>query len=574
MNNQNYILEKSKDNLNVIKIKKDNKYRYIGSKYSVQRDIEKFLKDVEKIKENEIFIVFGLGTGIHILELLNKVEKGNKILVVEPDVNILDLIKTTEEFKQLSEDNRVHVCIYDDNIIKFLKNNIEEYNTKPIRIVWYSNYDKLYETEFKQFIFLLKSFISEILGRNKTSWNLSRKWFECYMKNFKYMIEGVEVNKLENNFKNIPSVVVSAGPSLSKNIKYLNEIQSKCIIICGGRTLKPLLDIGIKPDFVCIADPGEPAYNLVKDVLDTDVPLVFYEGTNYKILEQYKGKNIYYTNDKTIDTLLSKDIKSLGYGGSVAHTCIGLAQLLGCNPVMFIGQDCAYTDEKKHDDICSSKGNNNCEDIQHSFYVEDIYGNKVRTNTILNSFRHRIEQMIEVFNDTKFINCTEGGANIKGTKIMTLKEASQKYMGKNKVSKNIKEYREFNTINTEEIKLKLKYIINQYEQLKDKCTSFIEYCNRVNNVKKEEINNILNKLDSDFLEINKSSKEIEFAQVLIYPIINDILGCEEYVIILNEDLNIKLKKLLKRNTLLYEKIIDAVDFAVPLIKLCIKNINE
>ena len=69
--------------------------------------------------------------------------------------------------------------------------------------------------------------------------------------------------------------MLSAGPSLEKNIALLKECHEKFIIISGGRTLSKLKEIGVKPDFFVMIDGDEIAYDLVKENLNWDIPLIF-----------------------------------------------------------------------------------------------------------------------------------------------------------------------------------------------------------------------------------------------------------------------------------------------------------
>ena len=81
-----FVIEKSKDGYNIAKIKVDNKWIYIGSKYNVKSDIDKFLQSIKKksLIESERFIVFGFGAGEHIKKLREKSKK-SEILIFEPN---------------------------------------------------------------------------------------------------------------------------------------------------------------------------------------------------------------------------------------------------------------------------------------------------------------------------------------------------------------------------------------------------------------------------------------------------------------------------------------------------------
>lgn len=573
----NYFLEKSNDNKNLVKIEENKKFKYIGSKYSVQREIDKFMSSIGNIKENEIIIVFGLAVGDHILELLNIINSSNKILIIEPNEGILKVIKELESYRSLIKDKRISIVFSNNKQCVNLAKILGEYNIRPIKLVEYSNYGKLFTDEFDNFVSLLKSFLSDTIIRINSESALNKIWFNCYMNNIKYMIEGISINNLYNLFKNETAIIVSAGPSLSKNITMLKELQHKAVIICGGRTLKALINIGVKADFVCIADEGEVAFNLVEGYLNCNVPLIFYEGTNHKIVKEYKGLKIFYTNDESINNILSMKVRSLGYGGSVAHTSIALAQHLGCRNIILVGQDCAFTGDKQYGEYSISSMDKEIMTEKDLFYVEDIYGGLVKTNSLLDSFRHRIEQMIEVFSNVNFVNCTEGGANINGAEVIALKEAEIKYFSE-EMSKNLGEdlnIKGINKIDKEKVRKKLYKIADDYNKIKNKCDDILDYCSRIVcnylDVRKSkftseeiiEIENYISKFEKEFGNFFGS---VDFSRLLIVPVINENEVNENYQYFINEEQIIKIDTKIRKVISTYKACKDMACFAINLIK--------
>ncbi len=118
---------------------------------------------------------------------------------------------------------------------------------------------------------------------------------------------------------------------------------------------------------------------------------------------------------------------------------MGLAIYLGCNNIIFIGQDLAYTGERLHSNSSTLETEGgNIGMYDDNIYADDINGNKVRTSFELDAYRRYIEFYIHMLKNINFINSTEGGANIKGTKVMPLKESLNKY-GKFVSKKNIEQ---------------------------------------------------------------------------------------------------------------------------------------
>ena len=67
-----------------------------------------------------------------------------------------------------------------------------------------------------------------------------------------------DVSEIGDGMKNIPFILVGAGPSLDESIDFLKSVQDKSIIVCSNSPLRKLLHNGIKPHLVVTADPQEP----------------------------------------------------------------------------------------------------------------------------------------------------------------------------------------------------------------------------------------------------------------------------------------------------------------------------
>lgn len=488
-----YIIEKSKDNRNILRISKEGKKVYMGSRYNSLRDI-KALTDKICEKENSIIIIFGLGSGEYINYILNNNMKFSKLVVIEPDLNSIECFRKLEYFKNIVNDERFYLCYFSKkdfylNISKI----IEEKEVKNISYEVFANYDKVYSEEFTKCTEELQHFVNVSLSDLGTTLKFSKLWFECYVKNLRYIVKSTPVKFFNMAFENVPCVIVSAGPSLTKNIKYLKEYQDKCIIICCGRTVKPLLELGIIPDFLCIIDPDDIAYKQVKDSDYSTIPLVYFERTNWKAVQYHTGYKIVNSYDKNLKNILKTDVGILDHGGSVAHNCLGLAVKLGCNPIMMIGQDFAYSENKTHAECSVSKNEmNKVPNDEDNIFVKDIYGSDVKTSPILNLYRKTMEQMVKIYTGTRYINCTEGGANIAGTEVLKLKDSLMQNCLKT-IDKNIKcKLDKNNNIN-------IKNVINELTCTVDCGESIIEICKKAINGEKQcyeyidEIEKLMNK---------------------------------------------------------------------------------
>lgn len=153
---ERYFVKDTAEGKKVICVKNADKETYIGSKYSVEGEINNFLDQIGDIEEDETIIIFGLTFGDHILALINNIDNSNKVIVIEPKIEIINLFKESENYKKINSSDKVNVFFYKDKDIKNMLDNIYKSNSK-VRIKCYSNYIKIFKTEFNEFISTLKS---------------------------------------------------------------------------------------------------------------------------------------------------------------------------------------------------------------------------------------------------------------------------------------------------------------------------------------------------------------------------------------------------------------------------------
>ncbi|WP_055668141.1 motility associated factor glycosyltransferase family protein [Desnuesiella massiliensis] len=472
INTNGVILEKSKDNKDIFKVKHNNKIRYIGSKYNVQQDIDNFCEDFKDINIDTIIIIFGLSTGEHINKIQKIIKKFNRVLVIEPDKRVLKSFLTLEKSKAILEDERI-------SIIGFEEKNLQDYiagfiwhesNYNNIKVCFYSNYDKLYLSEYTSFLRILKDTLRAIETNVATEIVLGKKFMESYLNNIKHISNSYTINHVKDKFKGFTAIIVSAGPSLEKNIHKLKQVKDNAIIICGNRTLKPLMEKGITPHFMCAVDCSDLLYEMTSDYLYKRVPLVFTETTNSKLVEAQEGPKVFFKYgvvDTNIGNIFGKSIDSLYSGGSVAHSCVDFAKYLGCISIIFVGQDLAYTENKHHANIAGTNGDKELNYNVDLIKVKSLEGDTVYTTRVLDGFRKNFEDYIEQEKQIKFINATEGGAHIEGTEILTLEESINKYAVKSGIDKIISEIFQYkNTINENKNIIK-KNLIHNYDSIVD-----------------------------------------------------------------------------------------------------------
>ncbi|WP_027633905.1 motility associated factor glycosyltransferase family protein [Clostridium hydrogeniformans] len=566
----NFIVEKSKDGNEVIKLNKDNKWIYLGSKFRANEEIDKMLQKLDDIKDTTNCIIFGLGAGAYLNKLDAKLKEKNKCLIIEPNKELIEYVKDNNELN-----NNIHVTsLSEDKIIFALENIIEEIDFTNFKILTAPGYEKVYKEEINYIVTLIREEFYKKAINHFTNIFFKELWTESYVKNLKSLYNSYDIEELKDKYVGIPAIIVSAGPSLEKNIDLLKCAKDKFLVLCGGRTIKPLKNIGVTADYVSVIDGSEAMYDLVKDYLDYEVPLICTDATNSKVLEEYKGKKLFYNNFLYTKDLVGKDLPIMSLGGSVAHACTAAALYFGCDPIIFIGQDLAYTNEKLHANIALDKKYENLtsKELNDIFkdksgkvmWVEDINGLPVKTSVNLNDFRRDFEKIIEVYNDRVFINATEGGANIKGTKVKTLREVIKLYGDKEKPNISITKKLFKNKEDEDNFK---KYLLDQIQiikELKKKCNELlvVNLKYKMHFIDNKNIPNsqeVIEQLNSGEEYIMETQNKTQFMYNQIYPIVHRISVDPEFTLDKSDNTNKKYIKIYKKSQMLYKEIIKSCD---------------
>ncbi len=404
--------------------------------------IKKSLEDREFSKESITFI-FGLGLGYKVWEILDRMEKGHIIFIIEQDRRIIDYSLKLQDFSGAIREEKLIFCIpreeairqrIEQNSSRLLDGKItlemENFCPKlsPLYSRLYKNCQQLCNTIFlsyNTFLGLSDTFmVNELKNLSKTALALKTDGF-C-----------------QGNFKDIPAILVATGPSLQKNINLLKEARGKALIIAVGQALRVLLAYDIVPDIICSIDFGEPNYLDLEDViLGANIPLLI-DGRIYpRIPREYQGDIIIpIGSDDILFPYTDEHKERVNRGKTVVQIGLNLALAMGANPIIFTGQDLAYS-EMSHTSGVSVNSQTKVElngrqiiesnkigrMTSEAFWVESIYGDKVLTNRVLMSYLEDLENTIRNCPDRLFIDATEGGARIKGTQIMTLRAVLDQY---------------------------------------------------------------------------------------------------------------------------------------------------
>lgn len=439
-NEEKVYIDESVNGEAIIAVNKSNHLYYLNSRYNDDEFSENWVKQFEENKYQEVFFVFGLSNFNCVSKLVKAVKNSNLVMLYEPDIEIFIRALYITDITEIISNKKVVLCIKGINdkcFQDFLLFLLDYSNMKLLNFNCMLNYEILYANECKEVIDAIKARCEGIVALRNTNIMFSQEFIDNALSNCYDMIEQYSLNQLRDSFyrmdllQEIPAIIVSAGPSLNKNVRDLKLAENKAIIIAVDTALKTLLNNDIKPDLVVTVDPHKPPTLFAhKDFYD--IPLIECSTSNNKIRHIHNGKRIYFFNGNNYMMHLYKntrkeDLQCLETGGSVANNAFSLAQVLGFSKIVLIGQDLAYPNKKGHTTEAYMGSENEIDSKNDKYFeVEDVYGNRVLTEGNMNLYRSWFETQILRYPYLKVIDATEGGAKINGTEILTLKETIER----------------------------------------------------------------------------------------------------------------------------------------------------
>ncbi|EIV1279846.1 motility associated factor glycosyltransferase family protein [Campylobacter jejuni] len=221
------------------------------------------------------------------------------------------------------------------------------------------------------------------------------------------------------------AIIVSTGPSLTKQLPLLKKYANKATIFCADSAYVILGKYGIKPDYVCMLERDD----IVSKCFDNDfgdfnkgILFILASVVHKEVLDFLeKDQRTYMLVHRPLNFAASLKLDEYGYlgvGHSVSNMIYELAGALRFENIIFIGQDLAYSKDGSSHPKEHIHGNQG-EEIRGESYTLAYGGKgKVRTQLTWNLFRQAFEKDIFWTKEKLHINtynCTEGGARIEGT---------------------------------------------------------------------------------------------------------------------------------------------------------------
>lgn len=473
---------------------------YLNSRYDPRAEAKKLIDAVD-IEDCYCYFVNGLGLGYHIVALNERVSPEALIVVSERNLRLIATALAHVDLTDVLAGGRL-VFVTDDDKSR-LHERLQQRTALVMlgaRFVQHPPSERVDSAFHSQVRGLLTEFVSYARTSLMTLVNNAQITCRNIANNIGSYASTTSIGMLERRFAGKPAVIVSAGPSLRRNIDQLSAARDRVVVCAVQTTLKTLVDRGITPDFVTSLDYHEVSSQYFEDVPGLEnVHLVAEPKATWHVLDKYPGP-ISILDNPFARLLIGDDLAprvALAPGATVAHLAFYLAQYMGCDPIIFIGQDLAYTGY-----VYYSPGM----EIHRSWQSEinrfntmetkewertarmgtmlrrtvDAEGRKIYTDDLLFTYLEQFERDI-ANTSARVINASEGGARIRGAENATLAETLERYCT-TPIPRDLFEYRTTTTWRKREI---LPRVRSELAARIDELAKLRDVCNEMNELLKE-----------------------------------------------------------------------------------------
>lgn len=214
-------------------------------------------------------------------------------------------------------------------------------------------------------------------------------------------------------------IIVAGGPSVDDHIEYLKSQMGKVPILAVGTVFRKLVQAGIRPDLVVIMDPLPFVEAQLRDLWNEKVPLVVSATAYWKCCALYQGEKylapVLTGRCEPANQYAESVAGGWECGGTVTIMAVRAALYWGAKEIYLCGADFSYPNGYTH-----ALGTNSRiqKDVSKLIPVESVGGDIVYTEETMNTYRQRLEELIESEKAVNFINLSHVGAKIKGCKMI------------------------------------------------------------------------------------------------------------------------------------------------------------
>ena len=430
--------------------------RRLASARRPGQETSRLVEEVD-LSENACVAVIGFGLGDHVEAFVRGLRGTGVVVVLETDAALLRAVFSRLDLSDWLGDDRLVLRIDPDDPVglaaslsgahslMMIGTRIVEHPPSRIRI---GEATSRFSRTLVDLAATARTSTTTLLAQSGTT-------IENQLSNLDHYAIGAGIEDLAGTAKGRLGVVVSAGPSLRRNMAVLARpgIRERCAIVATQTTLRPLLDAGIAPHFVTALDYhviSSRFYEGLDPAALEDTELVIDSRVNRAVTEAWPGRI------RCIPSLqLDEFLGPLARGGTrlqtsttVAHLAYTFARHLGCDPVALIGQDLGFTDALYYapgtaihevwlpelnafNTVETMEWERIARHREHLSERRDVNGRRIFTDVQMLNYLQSFEMRFadDARDGLRIVDATEGGVRKRNTEVRTLSDTISTWAG-------------------------------------------------------------------------------------------------------------------------------------------------
>jgi len=414
-------------------IKKGRKKIFLHDKSDPIREAELLIDQQQEIEDYSDILFYGIGLGYQINAFIKKYP-GTFFSIYEPVPEIflqfISLIDLTDLPLNLIkylfiEDKPTYASTVANEFVGQIRDSA--------CVIDFPAYKEIFFDKHRNFFIQFENAINERRSTINTTSAFEKVWTLNSMLNLNKTLSTPNILlKGSDCLKDKPAILVAAGPSLEDEIENLHDIKENGLayIFSAGAAINTLIDHNIYPHAACTYDPTERNQVVFQKLIEKniqEIPLIFGTSVGYATLDKYPGPQYHMLTspDKVAPFYLKSKsgeiLETINDAPSISVITLQLLIKLGFNPIILVGLNLAYKDNKQHaEGLDYSNAYISDKQLDTALPIEDVYGNEILSNLTYYRMRLQIEMYAQIYTGITIINTTRGGAKIKGTKFQHL----------------------------------------------------------------------------------------------------------------------------------------------------------
>ncbi|HEG8474917.1 TPA: motility associated factor glycosyltransferase family protein [Campylobacter jejuni] len=408
---------------------------------NLEEEINFFYQSIlEKTPRYPFICIYGIGNALLIKNLAKHYKH---LFVFESEIELFILALSVMDLSEELCSGKIYLVDIEEErvdiqlLILFDMKDMFEYLSLYEMFVNNSFYKQFQQDDWYKANTLCEKNIEVVIRNLIGNFQIALPTYSHLLQNIPSMLESIPFQRIlserKNKFDN--AIVVSAGPSLAKQLPLLKAYQDKAVIFCADGALSMLEKEGVVPDYILNIDFEDLPLRFFQNKENKTSLNVLSCATHPSLVHFLDNKSVVLRDDPLYQRFNLNDFGYIDTGTHVSHFSYTLALALGFKNIIMIGQDLAFDEEGNS----HSKGFVLGERIDHTLNMPTLkipaYAGKgeVLTHTTWNDYRIKLEYLFAC-NDqkAKFYNATEGGARINFTEELSFKECCEKLLTKEK----------------------------------------------------------------------------------------------------------------------------------------------